>query len=326
MRRASLLAAPLFGHFLGCTNPVDPPQGLSLVDRAPLQAPIATLVSAEVDDGFGAAVAVHDGDVWIGAPHGPEGRLYRWSSSEMAVVQSGSGRLGAHLSSTETSLLVSAPLSDRVTDQDGEQVFAGRPSVGIALSSAGDAAWAGGWITSEGAEGVTPGRPGALHWDGSQLAVGLPHGPVALAVGEQQLMRPTSGDEAGFSLSSAEVSGQAAWVVGAPAANRVFAVSKDDLSVIAEWSGGGRFGHTIITGDIDGDGREDLVVGAPFDGERGSVTWFSAMDAVPRVLDLDDSGALGVGTAIAVDESRIIIGAPGSPIVAGRVIMAQLPQ
>ena len=219
-----------------------PTQGLSLVDRAPIKAPIATLVSAEVDDGFGAAVAVHGGDVWIGAPHGPEGRLYRWASSEMTVAQSGSGRLGAHLSSTETSLLVSAPLSDRVTDQDGEQVFAGRPSVGIALSSAGDAAWAGGWITPEGAEGVTPGRPGALHRDGNQLAVGLPHGPVALAVGEQQLMRPAPGDEAGFSLSSAEVSGQEAWIVGAPAANRVFAVSKDDLGVIAEWTGGGRLG------------------------------------------------------------------------------------
>lgn len=325
MRCASLHTVALFGQLFGCTDPTDPPLGLDFVDRAPVQAPTATLVSPEIDDGFGSALAVFDDTVWVGAPHGAEGRVYRWSSDDMSVALSGPDRLGAHLSSTDDTLLVSVPLADRVVNQEGLEVQAGQASMGIALSNDGDVAWAGGWRAVDGTEGTSPGRPSALHRDGGVLAVGMAHGPVALAVGEQELMRPQPGDEAGFSLISAHLDEQDAWIVGAPASNRVLGVRKSDLSILREWTGTGRFGHAITVTDLDGDAQPDLVVGSPYDGQSGSVVWFSSMGSTPQSLSDDFSEARGVGTALVTDKSRLIIGAPGTPFVPGRVIMVPLP-
>ena len=72
MRRASLLVVPCLFIF-GCTRTVDP-RGAHFQDRKTTPAPTATLVAKDSDDGFGSAVAVYDGDVWVGAPHGTEGR------------------------------------------------------------------------------------------------------------------------------------------------------------------------------------------------------------------------------------------------------------
>jgi len=157
------------------------------------------------------------------------------------------------------------------------------------------------------------------------LAIGMAHGPVALAIGEMQLMRPQPGDEAGFSMTSADIDGQRAWIVGSPAANRILAVSQDDLSILREWNGTGRFGHAIAVADLDGDDREDLVVGAPFDGVSGNVVWFSNMSTTPSPLTIEAPDAQGIGTALVTDGSRLIVGAPGSPITAGQVIMVPLP-
>lgn len=295
------------------------------MDRKPTSLPTGTLVSAELDDGFGSAVAVHSGDVWVGAPHGVEGRLYRWSAEAIEMAQSGPGRLGAHLSSTGTSLLVSAPLANQVLDHEGQEVYSGRPSMGIALSDGGDAAWERGWRSADGIEGSTPSRPSAMIRDGDQVAVGMAHGPVAFAIDDQLMDRPESGDEAGFSLDSGTVDGQQAWLIGAPAANRVIAVSKADLRELREWKGTGRFGHAMTTTDVNGDGTLDLVVGAPFSGEQGQVLWFSGMETAPQTIRIDAPDARGVGMAITADSSRLIIGAPGSPMVAGQVLVLPLP-
>ena len=115
---------------------------------------------------------------------------------------------------------------------------------------------------------------------------------IAFVDGEQQLERPETGDEMGFSLASGTVGGEVVWILGAPAANRVIAVRKADLGIQREWTGTGRFGHTIVTVDVDGDDRIDLVVGAPLDGDQGRnglTTW-----ARPR-RDRAQCGARGYG-------------------------------
>ena len=325
MRRASLLVVPLFIHFFGCTRTVDPPEGLTFVDRKTTPAPTATLVAKDSDDGFGSAVAVYDGDVWVGAPHGTEGRVYRWSSDDITPALAGPGRLGAHLQATATSLLVSAPLDDRVLDQDGNTVHSGLSGMGIALSAGGDVAWESGWRGPDGNDRETPGRPSTLHRDGDRVGVGMIHGPVAFVDGEQQLARPEAGDEAGFSLASGTVDGEEVWILGAPAANRVIAVRKADLGIQREWTGTGRFGHTIVTVDVDGDDRVDLVVGAPLDGDQGRVVWFPDMTTAPEGIELNAPDARGAGMAMTSDETRLIIGAPGSPTALGQVIMLPLP-
>ena len=144
------------------------------MDRKTTPAPTATLVS-ESDDGFGSAVAVYDGDVWVGAPHGPEGRVYRWSSDDLTPALAGPGRLGAHLPGTATSLLASAPLDDRVLDQDGNTVHSGLSGMGIALSAGGDVAWESGWRGPDGDDRETRVAE-HLHRDGDRVGVGMIHG------------------------------------------------------------------------------------------------------------------------------------------------------
>jgi len=325
MRCASLPAATLIAHTLGCTNTPAPPESLTLVERAPTQVVPTALTSPALDDGFGSAVAVKEGRVWIGAPHGEEARVYLWADDGMTEALTGTGRLGAHISSTPAGLLISAPLDDTVVDETGMPLHTGPSGMGIALSSAGDVAWAEGWRAADGTEGTSPGRPTALHRNKGQLAVGMAHGPVALSIGEQQLIRPSVGDEAGFSLSSAEVDGRDAWILGAPAAGRVLAVDANDLSVIREWTGTGRFGHALVVTDVDRDGTQDLVVGAPYATTSGEVVWFSQFSATPTTIPIEAPEAEGAGTAIATDGTQLVIGAPGGPTVAGKAIVVSLP-
>ena len=197
--------------------------------------------------------------------------------------------------------------------------------MGIALSAGGDVAWESGWRGPDGDDRETPGRPSTLHRDGDRVGVGMIHGPVAFVDGEQQLARPEAGDEMGFSLASGTVGGEDVWILGAPAANRVIAVRKADLGIQREWTGTGRFGHAVLTLDVDGDDRTDLVVGAPLDGEQGRVLWFDDMGTAAEGIELNAPGARSAGMAMTSDATRLIIGAPGGPAAPGQVIMLSLP-
>jgi len=78
------------------------------------------------------------------------------------------------------------------------------------------------------------------------------------------------------------------------------------------WAGpSDRFGHDLVLpGDVDLDGYDDLVVGAPeADGGRGAV-WF-----IPGPLDEDRD--------VLVDEAKAVFGTSGAPI-GGRVVVGDL--
>lgn len=291
--------------------------------EAPLSA--VTLISPNVDDGFGSALAQHQGSLWIGAPHGLQGSVYRWDEESLTEVLQGSGRLGSHLAGTSTSLWAAAPLAAKVVDQNGDTVAEGDSGTGIALSATGHIASASGWMAPDGATGTSPGRPTAIHQDGDALSIGMAHGPVALTAGGQDWARPEASDEAGFSLSDGIIDGQAAWLVGAPAANKVYGLSQADLTIVRIWDGTGRFGHAITVADVDGDSTPDLVVGAPLAGDRGEVRVFTSMGSASQPLTLDSAEIRQAGTALLAGEQRLFIGAPGDVETPGAVLMVPLP-
>ena len=105
---------------------------------APLPSP-----APDLDAGFGAALAfTADGDLWIGAPHGPKGgALYRLAPGKPlpAEVLRADGRLGSHLApAPDSTLAASAPLSGAAYISDG--AILSKPGTGTAL-----AVWAGAW-------------------------------------------------------------------------------------------------------------------------------------------------------------------------------------
>lgn len=100
---------------------------------------------------------------------------------------------------------------------------------------------------------------------------------------------------------------------------------------------GGRFGATLTTGDLDGDGVDEFAVGAPFSGDSGAVYVFEAivmadLSVHPSMLDKltaweDPDGLSGgeFGTALAIgdidmgiegyEHGELLVGAPGSDAV-----------
>jgi hypothetical protein len=307
-----------------CSRPESTSRPLTQVTRKTLEIVLTTLSSPEHDDGFGSALAYGRGQLWIGAPHGSEGRVYSWDGAEMTLALSGDGRLGSHLAAKDQRVWVAAPLANQVTDQNGMVVTGEKSGVGIALSTDGHIAWAEGWLGPNGSEGASPGRPTSLLAAGNQLAIGMAHGTIALSVGTLQWSRPHNNDEAGFSLAAANIEGTEIWLVGAPASNMVYALAKTDLHPMRTWTGTGRFGHALAVADLDSDGKMDLIVGAPIANSTGEVTVFSDFGPTGSTIDLDAAMLGETGTTLLAGKHRLFIGAPGGATTTGRVFMVPL--
>jgi hypothetical protein len=125
--------------------------------------------------------------------------------------------------------------------------------------------------------------------------------------------------------------GQEDLATGAPSGARVYLVlgsdwpdSLDDALVVQ--GVGGRFGHAVALGDLDGDGVLDLVVGAPMAGDAMNGALFAFAGPFTRSLTLDDAfwqiaGREGdqLGTTLAVGPQGLAAGAPGGALHRGAV-------
>jgi len=338
MRASSPIYALVVGLSLGCNRPATEPKPLQFpatqtqdTGDARTVFGFTTVEGVEVDDGFGSALIAEDGLVWIGAPHGAQGRVYQWNDSGLTLAIEREGRTGSHLARTPSGPWIAAPLAapstGKVIRPDGTPVETGEPAAGIALSSAGGGAYgfADGWSAADGRSQTLPARPAAIAEANGIIGAGMPFGPVAFSAESGIIERQASGDEAGFSLLAADIDGdgESEWLLGAPGAGRVTAHRSTDLVTVKAWSGGGRFGSAIAACDLDRDGVDDLIVGAPLDGESGRIHWFRSFEETPVSLELEWPKARGRGTALDCQDGALLIGSPGDHAVHGRVERVQ---
>lgn len=166
----------------------------------------------------------------------------------------------------------------------------------------------------------------------------------------QHITPPTSNSEFGFSMTTGNVRGKFEstdeLIIGAPRyrsgnaeVGRVLVYQKifgSGCTVFAAGDAhgsvdGGRYGHAVLAADIDADGDDDIIVGAPFDGdgrvERVLVTTWNVSNG-PDLLTVSnakrfgmplasgwvhiDPLVAGVGGVYGAERMRLFVGAPES--------------
>lgn len=180
------------------------------------------------DEGYGTAINQGASGVFVGAPAFASGglasgRLYL--EGKLYAEGAPGDRLGAALAACgDGTLLIGAPGVDTVRDIHNEPLWTD-PGAGGALACRGDA-----WATGS--------RTGATRWSGAEpTRVAWGAQPAALAL-----------------LSDGRLVG------GFPHGD--VAVRVDDL-VITRGAAADEAGYTVTVGDADGDGVEELLIGAP---------------------------------------------------------------
>ena len=184
-------------------------------------------------------------DLFVGAPAGDSGRVYLLSGKDGSVLRTYSPREGAGSFGWYVA---------RLDDLDGD----GRPDLVVGAPFAADAGGAkvgGAWVLSSASGGEL------YHWKGTDRRGGF--GGVVAAAGD------LDGD------------GKGEIVVAAPGTEDQTRTLPGELRIysgatgkeLRHWSGsqpGELFGRMVVAaGDLDGDGVEDLAIGAPWH-RRGS--------------------------------------------------------
>lgn len=247
-------------------------------------APVAEgrFAGASANEGFGARVVVADGEVYAAAPFAGDGSLP-------------AGRVGARSGASwegEAGALFGAGLAAL---SDGT-VLVGAPGVGRVTTIAGavvaEEPGLGGVLTARGAAWAASTSVGALTSTGARFE--WDRRPDALALdGAGRLW-------AGFARGEV-------------------AVRSSEGLVVTRARTGDEAGYALLVGDVDGNGVEELVVGAPGAG----VVYVVALDAVPA--SLADAVGLGpgagrFGAALVAGDGALFVGAPmAGPTAEGAV-------
>jgi len=233
--------APVDGRMRGLLVARSPKTGQELWKRAETEGENLgwdlTLAGDQDGDGYV--------DLFVGAPSGDSGRVYLLSGKDGSVLRTYSPREGAGSFGWYVA---------RLDDLDGD----GRPDLVVGAPFAADAGGAkvgGAWVLSS-----ASGRE-LYHWRGTDRRGGF--GGVVAAAGD------LDGD------------GKGEIVVAAPGTEDQTRTLPGELRIysgatgkeLRHWSGGQPgelFGRMVVAaGDLDGDGVEDLAIGAPWH-RRGS--------------------------------------------------------
>jgi len=202
-------------------------------------------------EGFGTALTWRGDGLWIGAPHGVPGRVYVLEGDALSIHLEGTGDdlLGFSLVTTsEDTVLIGRPWADEragaIWDEDGEIVLAG---------SSSDARLGGYLAASETDLFATTATGWASGVNAFDAAARVPD--AITTVGGIPVLGFAWGDAA---LQTEERS----WGRG------------DDTQ--------SELGYSLASGDWDGDGTQDLAVGAP--GTQRVVLLFGSSESWPEVL------------------------------------------
>lgn len=279
--------------------------------------PVATMAAPAPGARFGAAVARAGGVVAVGAPaFSPE-----------------PGRASAG-----ALYLVDADDTARTVRFDGERA---QDQLGDVVAACGD-------LDGDGGADVAAAAPWSGELAGAVAVVGAGIGADAQAAAQIYLRGAEANARLGSAIAcGADLDGDGAADLAAGAPYAAGAADESGMGSVLVVPGGALdlaaaltmqpgadepapayFGAALATGDLDGDGRADLVVGAPgADGGRGAAWIYAGVDLAAAAADNSSPVAVAIvrgveaggrlGTAVAASDldgdgrAELLVGAPG---------------
>jgi hypothetical protein len=276
----------------------------------------------------------------------PVGRVDTWRRKPVSDGLEAGGRRGAAVALADldgdgvADLIVGAPREDGSGIFDSGRVVAtsgatddplwtldgddNNGRLGTALAAVGD-------VDGDGTEDLLVGAPGEAGGAGRTHLVSGLDGYVLDSI------EGAPGDELGAAVCLAgdrNLDGRDELAIGAPGASndngRVFVHAASNLAELERLTGsaGERLGSSLaLVGDGDGDGRDDLAVGAPSaDGGTGAVLLWRGGGGSLRVPGATAGEGFGLGLAAGLDANRngapdLLVGAPAAAGGTGRAVL-----